>query len=126
MRRRNAYILIGVLLLSIFAYLLWAARPFLIRPGFVFEDDVPDKEREIVKSWVKESGGYGPERFRWSKYFYLLMRPYEDAVVPAVVEFYERDSYTPNHVVVIKHPYKPYDVRIRYDSMHSEFRATFH
>ena len=126
MKRRHAYLLIACLLLCIAAYLLWAARPFLIRPGIVFEDNVPYKEREIVKSWVKESGGYGPERFRWDKYLHLLMRPYDDGVVPAVVEFYERDSYTPEHVVVIKHPYKPYDVRITYNSMHSEFRATFH
>lgn len=130
MRRRNAYILIGGLLLSIVAYLLWAARPFLIKPDIVFDPAMPAKERKIVSDWVKESGGYGSERFRWSRYIHLLMRPYEDAVIPAETEFLARgdSTYHSTPVIRIDHPYKPYYVRIVVDDVNHRGRTsvTFH
>lgn len=126
MRRRNAYLIIGGLFLSISTYLLWAGRPFLIRPGIVFEPDVPAKEKKIVNEWVKESGGFGPERFRWDRFLHLLTRPYEDGVIPVVAEFSDGDSFTPDHVVRIRHPRKPYTVRITVNRLNSNTSITFH
>ena len=130
MRRRNAYLLIGGLLLSIVGYICWAARPFLIRPSMEFSSDMPAKEKKIVNDWIKETGGYGPESFNWGRYLNLLIHPYEKAVLPAVAEFHPKGdrSYSSGHIVRIIHPHKAYHVRIVVDDInnHDTTTITFH
>lgn len=126
MRRSRAILFFGSLTLLIIGYLCWAARPFIIRPRVEFAAKVPGKEQKIIKTWLIEFGGFGPEKFDFRRYVLQLMHPYETAMTPAIATFSAGDSYTPEHVVLIRHPKKPYHMRFSIDRMSTKFRVTFH
>jgi hypothetical protein len=85
MKRRNAILLFGFMSLAVVGYAAWGARVFLLKPGIVFDPDVPDAARAVIRGWHDSDRFATAERFTWQAYLGRLQNPWQKGSVPVTV-----------------------------------------
>lgn len=78
MKRRNAIILFGSLVLLCAGYMAWCGRCFYMKPKLGFPSGVPADVREQFEHWYGHNDILRPEPFAWDAFRHMLMHPWSD------------------------------------------------
>ncbi len=65
MKNRKAIAIFGSLLLALGVYLAWCCRPFYVRPGLAFENDIPEDVRVVIREWWNSDEVFKPLPVTW-------------------------------------------------------------
>ena len=83
MRKRTAVLVFGGILLAMAGYVAWCARPFYVRPGVAYDENVPQEARHLIAELWERTGGLPPAEFDWELLTGNLADPWHARVEPA-------------------------------------------
>ena len=74
-RSSGNIVLVGLLVLVVVFYLIWCARVFWMLPRIGLSPGIPNQAMKEISAWHEAKRYFGPEPFRWNRYFEILKSP---------------------------------------------------